>query len=130
MTCPLGAPAPAQSAGAYLLKQDEHNSADPDATVRRAGNVLHRSIKGQVPRFFSGSRYSRGWSGEICGGLRRGLEGVVSKRRDAPYRSGECRNWRKLKTAAWRPAAFVRSRVSSRVRESSFRSLPDGKLRG
>jgi len=52
MTCPLGAPAPAQSAGAYLLKQDEHNSAHPDATVRSAGNVLHRSIKGQVPRFF------------------------------------------------------------------------------
>jgi ATP-dependent DNA ligase len=28
----------------------------------------------------------------------RGLEGVVSKRRDAPYRSGECRHWRKVKT--------------------------------
>jgi len=30
----------------------------------------------------------------------RGLEGVVSKRRDAPYRSGECRDWRKGMTAA------------------------------
>ena len=28
----------------------------------------------------------------------RGLEGVVSKRRDAPYRSGECRDWRKVNT--------------------------------
>jgi ATP-dependent DNA ligase len=28
------------------------------------------------------------------------LEGVVSKRRDAPYRSGECRDWLKVKTAA------------------------------
>ena len=28
----------------------------------------------------------------------RGLEGVVSKRRDAPYRSGECRNWCKVKS--------------------------------
>jgi bifunctional non-homologous end joining protein LigD len=28
----------------------------------------------------------------------RGLEGIVSKRRDAPYRSGECRDWRKVKT--------------------------------
>jgi len=35
---------------------------------------------------------------------KRGLEGVVSKRRDAPYRSGECRDWRKVKTAAWREA--------------------------
>ena len=34
----------------------------------------------------------------------RGLEGVVSKRRDAPYRSGECRDWRKVKTIAWREA--------------------------
>jgi len=34
----------------------------------------------------------------------RGLEGVVSKRRDAPYRSGECRDWRKVKTVAWREA--------------------------
>jgi len=32
----------------------------------------------------------------------RDLEGVVSKRRDAPYRSGLCRDWRKVKTAAWR----------------------------
>jgi ATP-dependent DNA ligase len=30
----------------------------------------------------------------------RGL-GVVSNRRDAPYSSGECRDWRKVKTAAW-----------------------------
>ena len=34
----------------------------------------------------------------------RGLEGVVSKRRDAPYRSGECRDWRKVKTVAGRVA--------------------------
>jgi len=33
-----------------------------------------------------------------------GLEGVVSKRRDAPYRSGKFRGWRKIKTAAWREA--------------------------
>jgi bifunctional non-homologous end joining protein LigD len=33
-----------------------------------------------------------------------GLEGVVSKRRSAPYHSGECRDWRKVKTAAWREA--------------------------
>jgi bifunctional non-homologous end joining protein LigD len=32
------------------------------------------------------------------------LEGVVSKRRNAPYRSGDCRDWRKIKTAAWHEA--------------------------
>jgi len=41
----------------------------------------------------------------------RGLEGVVSKRRDAPYRSGECRDWRKVKTAAWREANRERWRL-------------------
>ena len=30
----------------------------------------------------------------------RGLEGIMSKRRDAPYRSGACRGWRKVKTTA------------------------------
>jgi hypothetical protein len=32
------------------------------------------------------------------------LEGVVSKRRLAPYRSGECRDWRKVKTVTSREA--------------------------
>jgi len=41
----------------------------------------------------------------------RGLEGVVSKRRDAPYRSGECRDWRKVKTLAWREANRERWRL-------------------
>ena len=37
--------------------------------------------------------------------------GVVSKRRDAPYRSGACRGWRKLKTMAWREANRERWRL-------------------
>jgi bifunctional non-homologous end joining protein LigD len=41
----------------------------------------------------------------------RGLEGIVSKRRDAPYRSGDCRDWRKVKTAAWREANQERWRL-------------------
>jgi bifunctional non-homologous end joining protein LigD len=40
-----------------------------------------------------------------------GLEGVVSKRRDAPYRSGACRRWRKVKTMAWREANRERWRL-------------------
>jgi len=31
----------------------------------------------------------------------RAPEGMASKRGDAPYRSGECRDWRKVKTEAW-----------------------------
>jgi ATP-dependent DNA ligase len=33
-----------------------------------------------------------------------GLEGIVSKRRDFPYRSGRCPYWLKIKTAHWREA--------------------------
>jgi ATP-dependent DNA ligase len=32
------------------------------------------------------------------------LEGIVSKRRAAPYCSGECNGWRNVKIAAWRQA--------------------------
>jgi bifunctional non-homologous end joining protein LigD len=32
------------------------------------------------------------------------LEGIVSKRREASYRSGPCRDWRKIKTPAWKAA--------------------------
>jgi bifunctional non-homologous end joining protein LigD len=42
---------------------------------------------------------------------KRGLEGVVSKRRDAPYRSGECRDWREIKMTAWREANRERRRA-------------------
>jgi bifunctional non-homologous end joining protein LigD len=45
----------------------------------------------------------------------RGLEGIVSKRRDAPYRSGECRDWRKVKTTAWREANRERWRLFERT---------------
>jgi ATP-dependent DNA ligase len=32
------------------------------------------------------------------------LEGIVSKRRDQPYRSGKNPSWVKVKTATWRTA--------------------------
>jgi bifunctional non-homologous end joining protein LigD len=43
-----------------------------------------------------------------------GSEGVVSKHRDAGYRSGECRDWCKIKTAAWRHANRERWRLFER----------------
>jgi bifunctional non-homologous end joining protein LigD len=44
----------------------------------------------------------------------RGFEGIMSKRRDAPYRSGNCRDWRKVKTATWRAATRERWRIFER----------------
>jgi ATP-dependent DNA ligase len=43
-----------------------------------------------------------------------GLEGIVSKRRDSPYRSGTKSGWVKVKTRAWRAANGERSRLFSR----------------
>ena len=40
-----------------------------------------------------------------------GLEGIVSKRRDAPYRSGPSRDWVKCKTEVWRAANRERWRL-------------------
>jgi len=45
-----------------------------------------------------------------------GLEGVVSNRRDAPYQSGECRDWLKVKTQAWRDANRERWRLFEKAR--------------
>ena len=42
------------------------------------------------------------------------LEGIVSKRRNSHYRSGECRDWVKIKTAAWREANRERWRAFQR----------------
>jgi ATP-dependent DNA ligase len=39
------------------------------------------------------------------------LEGIVSKKREAPYRSGPCRDWRKVKTAEWKAANRERWRL-------------------
>jgi bifunctional non-homologous end joining protein LigD len=35
---------------------------------------------------------------------RRGLEGIVAKRKDAPYRSGTRTDWIKIKTSEWKAA--------------------------
>ena len=46
---------------------------------------------------------------------KRGIEGIVSKRRDAPYRSGKC-DWIKVKTKAWREAHKDRGELFNQER--------------
>jgi bifunctional non-homologous end joining protein LigD len=43
-----------------------------------------------------------------------GLEGIVSKRRDAPYRSGKQCGWIRIKCATWREANKERWRLFER----------------
>jgi ATP-dependent DNA ligase len=69
-----------------LAEMHPGNLSAIEAAVRRAAGAV---VGGSNGKFWDEAR---------------GLEGVVSKRRDAPYRSGECRDWRKVKTDAWREA--------------------------
>jgi ATP-dependent DNA ligase len=48
----------------------------------------------------------------VCAKLR--LEGIVSKRLDRPYVSGPCRDWIKVKCAAWKEANRWRSEAFSK----------------
>jgi bifunctional non-homologous end joining protein LigD len=45
-----------------------------------------------------------------------GLEGIVSKRTESPYRSGPSRDWVKSKTVAWRVANRDRWKAFQRTR--------------
>ena len=42
---------------------------------------------------------------------RRGLEGIVAKRKDAPYRSGTRGGWIKVKTSEWKAANQYRAKL-------------------
>ncbi len=55
-----------------------------------------------------------------------GLEGIVSKRIDAPYRSGTRCGWIKVKTAAWKPIGQERQRrfTPPRWRDVKKRNAP------
>jgi ATP-dependent DNA ligase len=48
------------------------------------------------------------------------LEGIVSKRKESPYRSGPTRDWLKIKTASWRAANRDRYEVFAKPRARSF----------
>ena len=49
------------------------------------------------------------------------LEGVVSKRKTAPYRSGECYDWVKVKTVSWREANRERWRLFEKNKANALR---------
>jgi ATP-dependent DNA ligase len=46
-----------------------------------------------------------------CGRARRGLKGIVAKRKDAPYRSNPRRSWIKVKTSEWKTASQYRAKL-------------------
>ena len=46
---------------------------------------------------------------------RLGLEGIVAKRRDAPYRSGTRSGWIKVKTPEWKAANRYRAKLFQKM---------------
>jgi bifunctional non-homologous end joining protein LigD len=46
--------------------------------------------------------------------VRLGLEGIVCKRKDAPYRSGSRSGWIKVKTDQWKTANRYRAKLSEK----------------
>ena len=66
--------------------------------------VLNR-WRNVCPSCFDAEAEKAGFDGErlLAECERLCLEGIVSKRMDAPYRSGKC-DWVKVKTNAWREA--------------------------
>jgi bifunctional non-homologous end joining protein LigD len=57
-----------------------------------------------------------------CG--RRGLEGIVSKRKDAPYRSGTRSGWIKGKTQEWKVANRYRAKLFENQRGAKAEAAP------
>jgi bifunctional non-homologous end joining protein LigD len=49
----------------------------------------------------------------IC--IRLSLEGIVCKRQDAPYRSGTCSGWIKIKTDQWKAANKYRAKLFAKT---------------
>jgi bifunctional non-homologous end joining protein LigD len=92
-----------------LLHRDDKDLRPLPLTERR--RRLERLLaRSPVPRLLLVEAFADGEK-LLEEGDRLGLEGVVSKRKASPYRSGESRDWRKVKTAAWRAANRERWRL-------------------
>jgi len=85
-----------------LLELDGKDLRDLPLTARKAHlSKLFRKVKGtdigMVPSFDDGQAL-------LIACMDKGIEGVVSKKRDAPYRSGSRPEWVKVKSPGWRAA--------------------------
>jgi ATP-dependent DNA ligase len=64
-------------------------------------DLLQRNVIHHGKSFPRGMRFSEHLDGDgetiFKHACKMGLEGIVSKRRDFPYRSGRCKSWVKLK---------------------------------
>jgi bifunctional non-homologous end joining protein LigD len=92
-----------------LLELQGRDVRDQPLVERRAKlDALLARGKGTLIRFSEGFPDASVLLAECA---RLGLEGIVAKRRDAPYRSGTRSGWVKVKTDEWRAANRYRAGV-------------------
>jgi bifunctional non-homologous end joining protein LigD len=85
-----------------LLELQGHHLRDLPLVQRRARlQALLRRTKCDLLRFSDSFPNADALLAECS---RRGLEGIVAKRKDAPYRSGRRSGWLKVKTSEWKAA--------------------------
>jgi bifunctional non-homologous end joining protein LigD len=96
-----------------LLEFDGQDVRDEPLEKRRARlkRLLARS-KGKLLRFSDSFPDATVLLAEC---KRLGLEGIVCKRKDAPYRSGARSGWVKVKTAEWKAANRYRAKVFQKI---------------
>jgi ATP-dependent DNA ligase len=82
-------------------------------TCRFRAAAVPSGIEGSTDRLRLSDGFDDG-AELLAAAERMGLEGVVSKRRDAAYRSGPRCGWIKTKTKAWREANNERWRLFER----------------
>jgi bifunctional non-homologous end joining protein LigD len=88
----------------YALDLLRHNSLDlrPLPLLKRRARLAKIIERSDTGCLFLSEAFADGEKLlAVC--EERGLEGIVSKRKDSPYRSGKC-DWIKVKTRAWREA--------------------------
>jgi ATP-dependent DNA ligase len=84
-----------------LLRRDEDDLTEVPLSQRK--QLLMRLVGRDFPCLHPVQTFEGGANLLEAAG-RHGLEGIVSKRKTSPYRSGPSRDWVKTKTAAWRTA--------------------------
>jgi bifunctional non-homologous end joining protein LigD len=95
-----------------LLFRDSHDLRLLPLTERRR-RLVRLVTRAEIPCLHLVATFEDG-AKLLLAAERHGLEGIVSKRRDVPYRSGPSRDWVKTKTAAWRASNRERWRLFAR----------------
>ncbi len=99
--------------GAFDLLQLGDNDTRSMPVTERKRRLTAFVARARLPELFTVPHFDDG-AALLAEAETRGLEGIVSKRRGASYRSGRRPEWVKVKTVAWREANRERWRKFAR----------------